>query len=114
MIRSLRKKTVAIITGSVGVLVIMLGFVIASMLSCTEVGGGYGPWEYKCPDGVVYIDGVNPHPYFDMLIPWLLGGILILLWTAYRYRSQGAPTSVPKSNTKTEKTGVPATQQSRG
>ena len=85
-------------TGSVGVLVIMLGFVIASMLSCTQVGGGYGPWEYKCPNGI-YIDGVNPHPYFDMPIPWLLGGILILLGAAYRYRSQGAPTRVPKRDT---------------
>jgi hypothetical protein len=97
MIPSVRKKRVAIMTGSVGVLVIMLGFVIASTLSCTEIHMGYGPSEYKCPDGV-YFGVVNPHPYFDMLFPWLLGGILILLWAAYRYRRQEAPTRVPPRN----------------
>ena len=105
MIRSVRKKTVAIITGSVGVLVIVLGFVIAPLVSCTDLSGGYGPGVFKCPGGIY--SSSNIYPYFDMLSPWLLGGILILLWTAYRYTSQGAPTRVPKSNTETEKSGVP-------
>jgi len=87
MIHSVSKKTVAIITGGVGVLVIALGFVIAPLISCTGISVGFGPELFKCPGGIYgYSD---TYPYFDMLFPWLFGGVLILFWTAYRYTSRG-------------------------
>ena len=85
MIQSVRKNSVAIITGSVGVLLIILGFVVASRLSCAQVYAQV----YVCPKGVIF-GRVNPHPYFDILFPWLFGGVLVLFWAAYRYTSQGA------------------------
>lgn len=90
MVRRLSPKTVVLLAGSLGVLVIGVGFVVASMLSCTEVQYAYGPTLYECPDGT-YIAPSNPHPYFDMLMPWLLGGILVPLWVAYRYRNKKPP-----------------------
>ena len=78
-------KRIAVLTGSIGIFVIVIGLIAASLLSCREIGGGYGPWEYVCPDGIYW--GDNPHPYFDMFVPWLIGGMLVILWAAYRYES---------------------------
>jgi hypothetical protein len=89
MARTFSPKITAILVGSVGVIAIALGFVIASMLSCTEIQYGYGPPLYNCPDGI-YAGPTNPHPYFDMLMPWILGGILLILWSAYHYKNEKA------------------------
>lgn len=86
MVRKVNRKTIALVTGSIGVLVIALGFVIAPILSCTEIHIGYGPSLYECIDGAY--SGSNPHPYFDVLMPWLLGGVLILLWAGHRYKAK--------------------------
>jgi hypothetical protein len=78
-------RTAAVVTGSVGVLVILIGFAVASILSCTKIQADYGPPLYACSDGT-YVSATNPHPYFDVLLPWVLGGLLIILWTTYRYK----------------------------
>lgn len=85
-----KRKIPTIFFAVAGVLIIVAGLMVASTLSCGESQFGHGPPIYTCPDGI-YSGPANPHPFFDTLMPWLLGGALLLLTAAYRYEKSRAP-----------------------
>jgi hypothetical protein len=97
VIAGLSQRIRLFVTGCVGVIVIALGFVIAPILSCNEIHKGYGPSLFICPDGT-FIGSTNPHPYFDMLTPWLLFGLLILLWAAYQFQNESKQPQTPNKD----------------
>jgi hypothetical protein len=83
-------KSVAVVSGVIGVLVIAIGLLVAPILSCAEESGGYGLPIFRCPDGVHSYS--NIYPYSDMLMPWLRGGILLLVMALYNYTKWKAAT----------------------